>query len=221
VDNIASSCNLSFFKGLRKRIDVHNDNNDNASRLTQTKTDSAAIFLLSSAYITLDSKLGLKSTGRCAICVKSVNTPDFNEMKQYVQDFLNSANSNKTDFEISFHTVVDSYGYLWVILNGKAIEDIVAAINAVGDTINEKGFSNQLLAAMFEFTNGYNTQYLIYNYKLDKFYPFVPTGGVARGGGGQQTRNNEEEMKIMAAIANEIPFEKDLSFWYPIWNLPF
>ena len=207
---------MSFFKGLRKRIDDHDD----AHKLTQTKTDSAAIFLLSSAYITLENKLGSKSTGRCAICVKSVNTPDFNEMKQYVQDFLNSANSNKTDFEISFQTVVDSYGYLWIILNGKAIEDTVAAINATSDTINEKGFSKQLLAAIFEFTNGYNTQYLIYNYKLDKFYPFVPRGGGARGGG-QQTRNNEEEMKIMAAIANEIPFEKDLSFWYPIWNLPF
>jgi hypothetical protein len=204
---------LSFFKRLRKRIDDHDNNN--AGKLTQTKTDSAAIFLLSSTCVILENKLGSKSTGRCAICVKSVNTPDFNEMKQYVQDFLNSANSNKTDFEISFHTVVDSYGYLWIILNGKAIEDIVAAINATSDTINEKGFSNQLLAAIFEFTNGYNTQYLIYNYKLDKFYPFVPTGG------GQQTRNNEEEMKVMAAIANEIPFEKDLSFWYPIWNLPF
>jgi hypothetical protein len=194
---------LSFFK---KKLGKSNDDEDKV----QIKTDSDAIFLLSSAYITLENKLGLKSTGRCAICVKSVNIADFNEMKQYVQSFLDAA--SKRDFDISFHTSVDSYGYLWIILTGKAIEDMVAAINAIGDTINEKGFTNQLLAAIFEFTSGYNTDYLIYNYKLDKFYPFVPTAG--------KTRNNEEEMRIMAIIANEIPFEKDLSFWYPIWNLP-
>jgi hypothetical protein len=203
---------LSFFKKLRRTIgsnvDIHK---------TQTiKTDSDAIFSLSSAYITLESKLGLKSTGRCAICVKNVNTPDFSEMQQYIQKFLSTAMN--TDFNISFHTSVDNYGYLWIVLSGKTIEGIVAAINAVGDTINEKGFSKQLLAAVFELTSGYNTLYLIYNYKLDKFYPFVPIG---RGGAeGPKRRNNEEEVKIMEAISNEIPFEKDLSFWYPIWDLP-
>jgi hypothetical protein len=206
---------LSFFKRLRRSI----GNNVDIHKTQTTKSDSDAIFSLSSAYITLESKLGLKSTGRCAICVKSVNTSEFSEMQQYIQNFLSTA--MKTDFEISFHTSIDNYGYLWIVLYGKTIEGIVAAINAVGDTINEKGFSNQLLAAVFELTNGYNTLYLIYNYKLDKFYPFVP---IERGGSaeeeGQKRRNNEEEIKIMTAISNEIPFEKDLSFWYPIWDLP-
>jgi hypothetical protein len=204
---------LSFFKKLWGTI----DSNVDIHKTQTTKTDSDAIFSLSSAYITLESKLGLKSTGRCAICVKNVNSPGFSEMQQYIQNFLNTA--MKADFDISFHTSVDNYGYLWIVLTGKTIEGIVAAINAVGDTINEKGFSNQLLAAVFELTSGYNTLYLIYNYKLDKFYPFVPTG---RGGGaeGPKRRNNEEEVKIMEAISNEIPFEKDLSFWYPIWDLP-
>lgn len=197
---------MSFFKRLRRnKIATSNDNSYN-----NVQTDSDAIFSLSSAYVTLENKLGLKSTGRCAICVKSVNTPDFDEMKQYVQDFLNAASKN--NFGVSFRNTVDSYGYLWIIIMGKAIEDIVASINTIGNTIEEKGFSNQLLASIFEFTNGYNTQYLIYNYKLDKFYPFVPTG--------EKTRKNEEELKIMTAIENEIPFEKNFSFWYPIWNLP-
>ncbi len=203
---------MSFFKKLRRTIgsnvDIHK---------TQTiKTDSDAIFSLSSAYITLESKLGLKSTGRCAICVKNVNTVNFSEMQQYIQKFLSTAMN--TDFGISFHTSVDNYGYLWIVLSGKTIEGIVAAINAVGDTINEKGFSKQLLAAVFELTSGYNTLYLIYNYKLDKFYPFVPIGREAAEA--PKRRNNEEEVKIMETISNEIPFEKDLSFWYPIWDLP-
>jgi hypothetical protein len=203
---------LSFFKKLSRTI----NNKVDISKKQTIKSDSDAIFSLSSAYITLESKLGLKSTGRCAICVKNVNSPGFSEMQQYIQNFLSTA--MKADFEISFHTSVDNYGYLWIVLTGKTIEGIVAAINAVGDTINETGFSNQLLAAVFELTSGYNTLYLIYNYKLDKFYPFVPTG---RGGAeGQKRRNNEEEVKVMKAISNEIPFEKDLSLWYPIWGLP-
>jgi hypothetical protein len=204
---------LSFFKRLRRSI----GNNVDIHKKQTTKSDSDAIFSLSSAYITLESKLGLKSTGRCAICVKNVNTSDFSEMQQYIQNFLSTA--MKTDFNISFNTSIDNYGYLWVVLSGTTIEGIVAAINAVGDTINEKGFSNQLLAAVFELTSGYNTLYLIYNYKSDKFYPFVP---IERRGAaeGQKRRNNEEEIKIMEVISNEIPFEKDLSLWYPIWDLP-
>jgi hypothetical protein len=27
-------------------------------------------------------------------------------------------------------------------------------------------------------------------------------------------------MKIMAAISEEIPFERDMTLWYPLWDLP-
>ena len=62
-------------------------------------------------------------------------------------------------------------------------------------------------------------QYLIYNYKLDKFYPFVPIGSESLEG--KRRRDHEQEKKIMNEISDEIKFEKDLSLWYPIWNLPF
>jgi hypothetical protein len=95
------------------------------------------------------------------------------------------------------------------------MEDLLAGISAVGDTIDEKGFSNQLLAAVFEFTNDRNKkQYLIYNYKRNSFYPFVPVDG------SQKTRNTEEEMKMMATIGDEVPLEKDMTLWYPLWDLP-
>jgi hypothetical protein len=140
----------------------------------------------------------------------------FTEMKADIQRFLNIG---KSDVELSNRMIVDSYGYLWVILDGKSMGDILAGISAVGDTIQEKGFSNQLLVAIFEFNNkekpnnGDSIQYLVYNYKFNKFYPFVPFG--------QKTRNSENEMKIMATIADEVPFEKDMTLWYPLWDLPF
>jgi hypothetical protein len=141
--------------------------------------------------------------------------------------------------------MVDNYGYLWFILEGKAIEDIAVAINAIGDTIHEKGYSRQLLAAIFEFTSGYDVdgnrpgmdnvnnsvnsnnknQFLIYNYKLDKFYPFVPLLSSADIAGNslrkKSKRNYEQELKIMEQIKDELPLEKEVKLWYPIWNVPF
>ena len=196
---------MSFFRKFRKSI-----NND------KPKTDSDSIFSLSSAYITLETKLGLKNTGRCAVSLKSVSGMHFSEMKDDIKRFLDAS---KAEFELSYNIVTDSYGYLWVILQGASMEDILAQLIAVGDTIQDKGFSNHLLAAVFEFSdegknnsNKKHRQYLIYNYKYNKFYPFVPIG--------KEIRNTEEEMRMMAEIADEIPFERDMTLWYPLWDLP-
>jgi hypothetical protein len=207
---------LSFFRKIRKGV-YRNKNN-------QPKTDSDAIFCLSSATITLETKLGLKTTGRCGLTVKSTSGMYFDEMRNEIQRFLGIS---KPDFELEYRTVIDSYGYLWILLTGKSMEDLLAAITAVGDTIQEKGFSSQILASVFEFSqqnkptiiennnkNKNSTWYLIYNYKSNKFYPFVPLFG-------KKTRDTESEMRLMATLQEEIPFEKDMSMWYPIWDLPF
>jgi hypothetical protein len=177
-----------------------------------SKTDSDVLFSLSSAYLTIESKMGLKNSGRCALSVKNISGMYFNEMKDDIKRFLDIS---KTDFELSYRTLTDSYGYLWIILEGKRMEDLLAGISAVGDTVDEKGFSNQLLVAIFEFTNDRNKkQYLIYNYKRNSFYPFVPLDSI------QKSRNTEEEMKMMATIVDEVPLERDMTLWYPLWDLP-
>jgi PspAB-like protein len=222
---------MGFFGKLKRVISnsTREDHDRVNDKIHNPETDSSAISSLARACIRLEDNLGLKSTGRCSICVKNVDTETFRDMKQYVENFLNIA-SDKKDiaFHISFHSLVDDFGYLWFILEGKEMSDIVVALDSVGDTIHEKGFSNQLLAAAFEFTSGYgsntsdtsyNKQYLIYNYKLDKFYPFVPIAS-ANTESETNKRDNGQEMKIMKEIEAEIPFEKDLSLWYPIWNIP-
>jgi hypothetical protein len=177
-----------------------------------SKTDSDVLFSLSSAYLTIESKMGLKNSGRGALSLKSISGMYFNEMKDDIKRFLDIS---KTDFELTYRTVTDSYGYLWVILEGKRMEDLLAGISAVGDTVDEKGFSNQLLAAIFEFTDDRNRkEYLVYNYKRNRFYPFVPLDN------GKKSRNTEEEMKIMATIGDEVPLERDMTLWYPLWDLP-
>jgi hypothetical protein len=225
---------MDFFDRLRKI--AHRISGSDGESISNSQTDYQAISSLTSACTKLEKTLGLKSTGRCSVCVKDVSIESFEEMKQYVKNFLGIASDKEqqttSGLDISFGTVIDDYGYLWFVLEGRTLEDILVALNAVGDTIHEKGFSKQLLAAVFEFTDGYgdtnkNYQYLIYNYKLDKFYPFVPRmpaeeiTSISMGEAeNNKKRNHERELRIMQEIENEVPFEKDLSLWYPIWNIP-
>jgi hypothetical protein len=174
--------------------------------------DSEALFTLSSGQISLESKLNLKCTGKAAISLKSVSGRFFAETMSEVQNFLDVS---KTDSDLSYQVANDSYGYLWIILQSSEIEDIISAISAVGQTINDRGFSKQLFAAVFQFSNNNNktnNRYLIYNYNLNKFYPFVPVN--------KNERDKEIEREIMVTIIAEMPFEKDASLWYPIWGLP-
>ena len=151
-------------------------------------------------------------TGKCALTFKTVSGGFFYEMEQDIKRFLASL---QPEFDLSFRTITDSYGYMWVVLEGAKIEDLLAGLTAISDTVEEKGFSDQLLAAVFEFKDerqgGY--EYLIYNYKRNNFYPFIPTG--------QKTRDTEREIKMSAVVNEEMPFEKDLTLWYPLWDIPF
>jgi hypothetical protein len=55
---------------------------------------------------------------------------------------------------------------------------------------------------------------LIYLYKRGTFYPFVPLPGAA------EKRDNGLELQVRALLANDLPLEKDLSRWFPVWGAP-
>lgn len=231
---------MGFFSFLRK--EGGNNGHKFSNQIDNSFIDNQAISSLLKSYIKLDDSLGLKSTGKCGILVKNMNIPKFNDMKQYVDNVIaNLSDKQKMGWELACRSTVDDYGYLWFILEGNTIEEIVVALNAIGDIVHEKGFSRQLLAAVFELTSGYGvsgntflsddsfptnnntSQYLIYNYKYDKFYPFIPltsSKGMATRFSGKK-RNYEQELKIMAQIKDDLPCEKDANLWYPIWNIPF
>ncbi len=180
-----------------------------------SKSTSDTIFGLASAYITLETKLGLKSTGRLAISLKAVDGMYFLSMKEDIQQFLRAS---RTDFDLTYRIITDTYGYLWLIIEGKKMEDLLAGVTSIGDIIYERGFADKLLATVFEFSNtldnnnNVSIQYLIYNYKRNNFYPFIPVG--------QKNRDTEQEMKILSAVDQELRLEKDMSNWYPLWDLP-
>ncbi len=180
--------------------------------------DSDLIFSLSSSQITLDRKIGLVTTGRCTLIIKTNGGQYFREMEQEVKRFLDALEKEESSaVDLHHDTITDYHGYLWIVLYGKRIEDLLAGLTAVGDLVVERGFSNQIHAAVFEFYNerdNNQSSFIVYNYKSNKFYPFVPVSHK------RKRRNTAEEIRIMETMADEIPFEKDKDLWHPLWNLP-
>lgn len=192
---------------------------DNIGDSRKLNSDSDAIFTLSSAYISLETKLNLISTGRCGICIKKAD-PDvnFNELKQSIESLLEA--SKKTDLKMSYGVNIDEYhGLLWLVIDVTTIEDSVACVTVISEILEQRGSVIQLKCAVFEFGkkgSKHQPYYLTYDYELDKFYPFVPIIGR------QKVRNSREELDMMRAVSKDkLPSEEDASKWYPIWHLPF
>jgi hypothetical protein len=185
----------------------------------KANSDSDAIFVLSSAYISLETRLNLIYTGRSGICIKktAVNI-SFDELKLSIENFLEA--SKKTDLKLSYDVSIDEYyDLLWLVIDVRSIEDSVACVTVVSETLEQEGDMILLRSAVFEFGkkgSEHQPYYLIYDYELDKFYPFVPIIGR------QKARNSREEKNIMRAVSNDkLPLEEDESRWDPIWQLPF
>jgi hypothetical protein len=72
--NIHNSFTDILFGIFRKLMETVNDDKTSQS-------DSDAIFTLSSAYISLGINLRLKNTGRCGICIETINGIELNKLK--------------------------------------------------------------------------------------------------------------------------------------------
>jgi hypothetical protein len=200
---------MTFFKRF---IDSIGDNR-------KTNSDSDAIFTLSSSYISLESKLNLINTGRCGICIKKTDAEvSFNELKLSIENLLEA--SKKTDLKLSYGVSINEYDdLLWLVIDVRSIEDSVACITVVSEILEQNGPMIMLESAVFEFGkkgNEHQPYYLIYDYELNKFYPFVPI--ISR----QKARYSREEVNMMRAVSDDnLPIEEDESKWDPIWHLPF
>lgn len=200
---------MAFFKKFIDRID--------SSR--KTNSDSDAIFTLSSAHISLETRLNLIYIGRCGICIKKTEADiTFDGLKLSIENLLEA--SKKTDLELSYDVSINEYyGLLWLVIDTRSIEDSVACVTVVSEILEQEEHRILLKSAVFEFGkkgSEHQPYYLTYDYELDKFYPFVPM--IDR----QKARNSREEWKMIRAVSNEnLPLEEDESKWEPIWHLPF
>jgi hypothetical protein len=170
------------------------------------------LFAISTAYVTMQTGLGMNSRGAAAIVFQPLATADFESI---VRDMEEVVKATASDSGTAVTSSDDSYGYRWLVLRGSEFDDLVVGINAVSGALEAGGYGERVLCAVFAFVDSHQRPvYWIYNYKRGTFYPFAPA---AHGG---EQRDNERELVLKAQIGRELPVEQELERWFPLWGIP-
>jgi hypothetical protein len=169
------------------------------------------LFAMSTAFVKMDMELALKSSGKAAIVFQPLATADFDGIVKDMEEVVEGTGS---DVGTKVTKTDDEYGYRWMVLEDPDFDDLVVGVNAVSGAIQGGGYGDRILAAVFSFRDEQNRPvYWIYNYKRGSFYPFVPAGG-------DQQRDNERELRLKAQIGADLPVERELERWFPLWGIP-
>jgi hypothetical protein len=170
------------------------------------------LFALSTAAITLETELGLKTAGAAAVVFKALSAGEFTRAENDIQQLLDAV---AADCGAKLERRDDSFGYTWIIVRDPDLEDQVTAVHTVASELAAQGFGEQLLAAVFRFdgADAKRPVYWLYGYKRGAFWPFVPTGE-------DQKRDNAEELELKAKLDGELPIEQDLSRWFGVFDAP-
>jgi hypothetical protein len=168
------------------------------------------LFALTTAAVTLETELGLRTAGVGGICFKPLSAGDFVRVENDLQQVLDGVAAESGS---KLERRDDKFGFTWIVVRDADLEDQVTTVHAVAQGLEEQGFGPQLLAAVFKFTGGKHPVYWIYGYKRGSFWPFVPTGE-------DQQRDNAEELELKAKLEPELPIEPDLTRWFAVFDAP-
>jgi hypothetical protein len=170
------------------------------------------LFAISTAYVQMETGLGMSTRGAAAIVFQPLATADFESI---VHDMEEVVRATASDSGTTVTSSDDSYGFRWLVLRGGDFDDLVVGINAVSAALEGGGYGERVLCAVFAFEDSQKRRvYWIYNYKRGSFYPFAPAAA-----GGEQ-RDNERELVLKAQLARELPVEQELERWFPLWGIP-
>ena len=171
------------------------------------------LFAMTTAHVTLQTGLDMKSAGSAGIVFQPINTADFEQILRDAHELLSGVSQEQ---ESELESADDEFGYRWIILRDQDFEDLVVSLNTISTELQGGGYGERLLAAVFPFEDAAGKGkrvYFIYNFKRGSFYPFVPSGGT-------QQRDTEHELRLKAQLERELPFEAETTRWFPLWEIP-
>ncbi len=167
------------------------------------------LFAMSTAQVTLETSLGLKSTGAAAIVFQQIQSADF---KQILTDSEALVKSAASDTGTTLQQNDDEYGYRWMVFHDDDFDDLVTSVNTITSELQAGGYGDRVLAAVFPWVDNGQQVLFIYNFKRASFYPFAPKPG--------KQRDTEYELRLKAQIENDLPIEPELERWFPLWDAP-
>jgi hypothetical protein len=165
------------------------------------------LFSLTTAAVTLETELGLTSSGAAAIAFKPQSSGEFRSAFDDVDQLLKAVAQESGS---TIERKSDDYGFDWIIVHDPELDDLVTTAHALADELTAKGFGSQLLAAIFRFQGGEHPVYWIYGFKRGAYWPFVPIG--------DQKRDNATELELKAKLEQELPIEQDR--WLALFDAP-
>jgi len=168
-----------------------------------------ALFSLPAAAVTLQTSIGFTSTGLGSVCYRAAEGAAFAQTQKDVVELLD--NDDDPDVEQS----TDSFGFSWLLARQSPddLSSLVTDLHTVNTSLEEQGFGPSLLCSLVGFTDpAGRTLGLVYLYKQGTFYPFAPTG--------PQRRDNLLEIQVRDLLKDDLPVERDLSRWMPLWGAP-
>jgi hypothetical protein len=168
------------------------------------------LFAMTTAYVAMDTELGMKTTGAAGIVFQPLATADFGQILKDAEELLHGTAAETGS---ALESADDGYGYRWIVLRDPDFEDLVVSLNTISTELQAGGYGDRLLCAVFPFEEQGRRVNFIYNYKRGAFYPFVPSGG-------EQQRDTEHELRLKAQLDKELPLEAELTRWFPLWEIP-
>ncbi|SEC87202.1 hypothetical protein SAMN05216532_2655 [Streptomyces sp. 2231.1] len=176
--------------------------------------DLDQLFALPSAAVTLQAAAGFTPTGHGAVCFATVEGAAFEQTHREVQALLD-ADADRSGPPVELRQ--DDFGYSWLVSRRAPdqLPQLVNDLHAVNSSMEVNGFGPQLLCSLAGFTDDAGRRLaLVYLYKRGTFYPFAPLSGAA------ERRDNALELRVKAALGDDLRIEQDLSRWFPVWGAP-
>jgi hypothetical protein len=168
-----------------------------------------ALFAVTNVALTLEVSKGFRPTGYGAVCYRKAEGGAFAEVESDVEQLIEGFDGPKVQAS------TDKYGYTWLLVRRTPDElsDLVTDVHAVNSSLQDNGFGPYLLCSLFSFEDPQGRRVaLVYLYKKGTFYPFAPQG--------EPKRDNVLELQLKTEIGADLPLEKDLSRWFPVWGAP-
>ncbi|MGP2437692.1 PspA-associated protein PspAB [Streptomyces sp. JW3] len=176
--------------------------------------DLDRLFALPSAAVTLQAATGFAPTGQGAVCFATVEGAAFEQTHREVRALL-AADAGRAGPPVDLRR--DEYGYSWLVSerSPEQLPDLVNDLHAVNTSMEVNGFGPQLLCSLAGFGHPDGRRLaLVYLYKRGTFYPFAPLPGAG------QRRDNPLELRVRAVLGGELPVERELGRWFPLWGAP-
>jgi len=182
-------------------------------RTKPTGPDLDSLFALPSASMTLQVSLDMMPTGRGSVAFRAPEGRAFADVERDVQALIDAGGGRPVEL------AQDDYGFTWLVVNTSPpdVPSVVTDVHAANTSLVQSGFGPQLLCSLVSFRDPTGTALaLVYLFKRGTFYPFVPVGDPATA----SQRDNVMELRIRDLLAVELPFEQDVSRWFPVWGAP-